>query len=176
MQLTGKKIFLRKMEPEDLEFLYSIENNSDFWYVSETKSPYSRWELKQYIENYCYDIFTTKELRLMICDYVLQKPIGIVDLFEYHPLHNRCGVGIIVSPEHNRMGIATEALQLVMEYAFKTLLLKQLWCMIDASNDVSIALFEKCGFVKSGTLKQWKQTEDGYADVGVWQYLKNSMI
>ena len=29
MQLAGKKIFLRKMEPEDLEFLYSIENNSD---------------------------------------------------------------------------------------------------------------------------------------------------
>ena len=105
----------------------------------------------------------------MICDYVSQKPIGIVDLFEYHPLHNRCGVGIIVSPDHSRMGIATEALQLVMEYAFKTLLVKQMWCMIDASNDVSIALFEKCGFVKSGTLKQWKLTEDGYADVYIYQ-------
>lgn len=172
MQLAGKKIFLRKMEPEDLEFLYSIENNSDFWHVSETKSPYSRWELKQYIENYCYDIFTTKELRLMICDYVSQKPVGIVDLFEYHPLHNRCGVGIIVSPEHSGMGIATETLQLVMEYAFKTLLLKQLWCLIDNTNDISKALFEKCGFVQTGTLKQWKHTEAGYADVLVYQCVK----
>ena len=172
MQLEGKKIFLRKMEPEDLEFLYSIENNSDFWHVSETKSPYSRWELKQYIENYCYDIFTTKELRLMICDYASQKPVGIVDLFEYHPLHNRCGVGIIVSPEHSGMGIATETLQLVMEYAFKTLLLKQLWCLIDDTNDISKALFEKCGFEQTGTLKQWKQTEAGYADVLVYQCVK----
>ena len=172
MQLEGKKIFLRKMEPEDLEFLYSIENNSDFWHVSETKSPYSRWELKQYIENYCYDIFTTKELRLMICDYASQKPVGIVDLFEYHPLHNRCGVGIIVSPEHSGMGIATETLQLVMEYAFKTLLLKQLWFLIDNANDVSKALFEKWGFVQTGTLKQWKQTEAGYADVLVYQCVK----
>ena len=172
MQLAGKKIFLRKMEPEDLEFLYSIENNSDFWHVSETKSPYSRWELKQYIENYCYDIFTTKELRLMICDYVSQRPIGIVDLFEYHPLHNRCGVGIIVQPEHWGMGIASEALELINDYAFKTLLLKQLWCMIDANNDASIALFENCGFVQSGTLKQWKQTDEGYTDVLIYQKVK----
>ena len=172
MQLAGTKIFLRKMEPEDLEFLYTIENNSDFWHVSETKSPYSRWELKQYIENYCYDIFTTKELRLMICDYVSQRPIGIVDLFEYHPLHNRCGVGIIVQPEHWGMGIASEALELINDYAFKTLLLKQLWCMIDANNDASIALFENCGFVQSGTLKQWKQTDEGYADVLIYQKVK----
>ena len=70
------------------------------------------------------------------------------------------------------MGIATETLQLVMEYAFKTLLLKQLWCLIDNTNDVSKALFEKCGFVQTGTLKQWKQTEAGYADVLVYQCVK----
>ncbi|MBO7651500.1 MAG: GNAT family N-acetyltransferase [Bacteroidales bacterium] len=173
MQLAGKKIYLRKMEPEDLEFLCTVENNPDFWYVSETKAPYSRWELKQYIENYCYDIFTTKELRLMICDYVSQKPIGIVDLFEYHPLHNRCGVGIIVLPEYREMGIATETLGIVKDYAFKTLLLKQLWCLIDENNDSSKTLFQKCGFVQSGILKQWKQTENGYADVSVWQYVRN---
>ncbi|MBR3799102.1 MAG: GNAT family N-acetyltransferase [Bacteroidales bacterium] len=173
MQLAGKKIYLRKMEPEDLEFLYTVENNSDFWHVSETKSPYSRWELKQYIENYCYDIFTTKELRLMICDYVLQKPIGIVDLFEYHPLHNRCGVGIIVRPEHWGMGIATETLELIENYTFKTLLLNQLWCIIDENNESSIALFQKCGFVRNGILRQWKLTENGYVDVGVWQHTKN---
>ena len=59
MQLAGKKIFLRKMEPEDLEFLYIVENNSDFWHVSETKAPYSRWELKQYIDagNKCKNNF-----------------------------------------------------------------------------------------------------------------------
>lgn len=172
MQLSGKHIFLRKMEPEDLEFLYSVENNSNFWYCSETKSPYSRWELKQYIENYSYDIFTTKELRLMICCSESRKAVGIVDLFEYHPLHNRCGVGIIVSPEFSNQGIATEAISLIKEYVFGTLLAKQVWCMIDAENTISIALFEKSGFVRSGELKQWKRSSDGYKDVLIFQYVK----
>lgn len=172
MQLRGEKIFLRKMEPEDLDFLYTIENNSDFWHVSETKSPYSRWELRQYIENYCYDIFTTKELRLMICSIATRKPIGIVDLFEYHPLHNRCGIGIIIAPEHTHCGIATETINLVIDYAFNTLLVNQLWCMIDAHNDISIKLFEKCGFASSGLLKQWKLTPEGYSDVVVYQCMK----
>ncbi|MBQ5572625.1 MAG: GNAT family N-acetyltransferase, partial [Bacteroidales bacterium] len=91
---------------------------------------------------------------------------------EYHPLHNRCGVGIIVLPEYREMGIATETLGIVKNYAFKTLLLKQLWCLIDENNKSSIVLFQKCGFVQSGILKQWKQTENGYADVSVWQCFK----
>lgn len=172
MQLEGEHILLRKMEPEDLEFLYSIENNSDFWYCSETKSPYSRWELKQYIENYSYDIFTTKELRLMICDKQTQKVMGVVDLFEYHPLHNRCGIGIIVSPEYANNGVATEVVMLMKEYVFETLLANQLWCMIDAENTISITLFEKCGFARCGELKQWKRSANGYKDVLVFQCFK----
>lgn len=172
MQLKGDSILLRKMEPEDLEFLYTMENNSDFWYCSETKSPYSRWELKQYIENYSYDIYTTKELRLMICDLHSQKAVGIVDLFEYHPLHNRCGIGIVVSPEYANRGVATEVVMMMKEYVFETLLAKQLWCMIDAENSVSIALFQKCDFVRCGELKQWKRTADGYKDVLVYQCVK----
>ncbi len=172
MQLESERILLRKMEPEDLEFLYSIENNSDFWYCSETKSPYSRWELKQYIENYSYDIFTTKELRLMICDKHSQKVMGVVDLFEYHPLHNRCGIGIIISPEYANKGLATEVVMLVRDYVFETLLANQLWCMVDVENKVSIALFEKCGFVRCGELKQWKRSADGYKDVIIFQSIK----
>ncbi len=157
------------MEPEDLEFLYNVENNSAFWHVSETKSPYSRWELKEYIANYIYDIFTTKELRLLICDKTNRKTVGIVDLFEYHPLHNRCGVGILILPEYENQNFASETISLVKNYVFETLLAKQIWCMIDCENSVSIALFEKCGFVNCGKLSQWKRTANGYSDVLIFQ-------
>jgi len=172
MFLKGELVYLRKMEPEDLSFLYDVENNMTFWHVSETKAPYSRWELKQYIENYCYDIFTTKELRLIICNCKTGKPIGIIDLFEYHPLHNRCGVGLLVVPECARQGFASEALGLVMSYAFGTLLVKQIWCTIDVKNTASIALFEKAGFKQCGTLKEWKHSADGYSDVFVYQCIR----
>ena len=41
MSLCGKKINLRALEPEDLEFLYQIENNESFWEISHTQTPFS---------------------------------------------------------------------------------------------------------------------------------------
>ena len=34
--LQGKKVKLRALEPEDLDFLFEIENNTNFWEVSST--------------------------------------------------------------------------------------------------------------------------------------------
>ena len=66
--LTGKKIHLRALEPEDLDFLYTIENNESFWEVSSTQTPFSRFILEQYIVNSHQDIFEAKQLRLIIVD------------------------------------------------------------------------------------------------------------
>ena len=37
-----KKIFLRALEPEDLDFLYEMENDESLWEVGSTNVPYSR--------------------------------------------------------------------------------------------------------------------------------------
>ena len=47
--LKGKNIYLRALEPEDLEFLYELENNELVWEVSNTSTPYSKFLLKQYL-------------------------------------------------------------------------------------------------------------------------------
>ena len=47
--LKGTNIYLRALEPEDLEFVYAIENNESVWEVSNTQTPYSRFLIKQYL-------------------------------------------------------------------------------------------------------------------------------
>ena len=47
--LTGNTIYLRALEPEDLEFIYAIENNESVWEVSNTQTPYSRVLISQYL-------------------------------------------------------------------------------------------------------------------------------
>jgi len=34
--LKGKNVFLRALEPKDIDYLFSIENNEDFWEISNT--------------------------------------------------------------------------------------------------------------------------------------------
>jgi len=64
--LEGKNLKLRALEPSDIDLLYEWENNEKLWYLSNTITPFSRFTLEQYILNSHQDIYTTKQLRLMI--------------------------------------------------------------------------------------------------------------
>ena len=59
--LQGKKVKLRALEPEDLDFLFKIENNTKFLEVSSTQVPFSKYMLKKYLENAHQDIYEAKQ-------------------------------------------------------------------------------------------------------------------
>ena len=90
----GNGIRLRAPEPEDLEVMFRFENATDVWEMSNTTGPYSRFQLKQYIEQTQNDLFADRQLRLMI-ENGNRQVVGIVDLCSFDPLHNRAEVGIM---------------------------------------------------------------------------------
>jgi len=54
--MEGENIILRALEPEDLSFIYIVENNVDNWDISETKIPFSKYLLHEYLQNIGDDI------------------------------------------------------------------------------------------------------------------------
>jgi diamine N-acetyltransferase len=161
--LEGKLIRLRALEPEDLEYLYKLENNTDIWQVSNTIVPFSKYILKKYIESSHLDIYETKQLRLIIETISNKRILGTIDLFDFDPYHSRAGVGIIISNESDRgLGFADDALKVLMQYAFSVLKLHQLFCNVTTNNIPSIKLFQKNGFNIAGEKKDWLKTEDGW--------------
>ncbi len=170
--LENENIILNKPEPEDLEFLFKLENDTDFWHLSDTKAPFTKWHIKQHIENSSYDIFTNKELRLIIRLKESWQAIGIIDLFEFDPNNLRAGLGILILPEYQNKGLASQSLELVKKYAFEVLNLNQVYCHIDKDNSVSIKLFVNAGFIKCGTLSRWKRRGDDFVDVNIYQTFK----
>ncbi len=155
LTLKGKQILLRALEPEDLDFLYKLENDETIWEISETSTPYSRFILKSYLENSHKDIYEIKQLRLAISKYS-GEVIGMIDLFDFNPVHKRAGVGIVILDEENRKkGYGAEALDLLIQYGFKKLQLHQLFAHVAYDNRASIQLFEKFGFVQTGVKKDW---------------------
>ncbi len=162
--LNGKLISLRALEPEDLELLYVWENDTEIWHLSNTLVPFSKKILKTYLEQAHHDIYTTKQLRLMICD-LSGKAIGCIDLFDFDPQNLRAGVGVLIADKAARLqGYASEALSLLKSYAKEKLNLHQLYCTILSENAPSIALFEKCGFEKNGTKKEWQRKGNSFLD------------
>jgi diamine N-acetyltransferase len=174
--LKNDRIRLRALEPEDLDELYEWENDSSAWSSGNTLSPYSRYVLKEYISQSHLTIYEQKQLRLMIELQETGKAVGMIDLYDFD-LHNRkAGVAILLDAGFRKNGIATEAIKLLMDYAFSFLKIHQLYAYIDVTNEASKALFVHCGFIISGTLSDWALTESGFTDVLVLQCFALSKV
>jgi diamine N-acetyltransferase len=164
--LESKTIMLRALEPSDVDLLYNWENDSSIWHLSSTLTPFSRFALEQYVMNSHEDLFTTKQLRLMI-DLVTdeqKKTIGCVDLFDFDPLNKRAGIGILVVKEERGKGYASEALDLMITYAFNRLRLHQVYSNVLKGQKASLDLFKKKGFLVIGIKKEWVMVDGDWID------------
>lgn len=171
--LKGDRIYLRALEPNDLEFIYQIENDESVWEISHTQTPYSRFLIRQYLENANQDIYEARQLRLAICQRHNEQAIGLIDLFEFDPKNNRAGIGILVHKETDRgSGFGKEALSLIVAYAFTHLNVHQLYANIDASNEASLHLFTTFGFQNVGIKKEWNLVNGIYKDEMLFQFIK----
>ena len=173
MKLSGKNITLRALEPGDVELLYKWENDPSVWKLSDTLVPYSRHVLEQYIISSAQDIYSAKQLRLVICKLNDQTPIGAIDIFDFEPNHLRAGMGIIIADAgERRNGYASEAIEILMPYCFDTLHLHQLYCNVAKDNEPSIKLFMKFGFEITGIKKQWLRSTNGFEDEYLMQLIR----
>ncbi|MFY9307472.1 MAG: GNAT family N-acetyltransferase [Bacteroidia bacterium] len=173
MKLSGQHISLRALEPTDVDLLYQWENDTEVWEVSHTQTPFSKLVLKEYLSAAYQDIYTTKQLRLVIETTSEKKAVGCIDLFDFEPNHQRVGVGILIAnKDERRKNYATEALGLLKEYCFTTLNVHQIFCNITTDNEPSILLFQKEGFEITGIKKQWIRSGAVFKDEFLLQLIR----
>ena len=163
------EVRLRAMEPEDLDLLYKVENDTSLWGVGVTNVPYSRYTLHEYIANTVGDIYTDKHVRLII-DNTQGETVGIVDITDFDPRHQRAELGIVVQRGHRRKGYATAAVRRAINYARDILHLHQMYVYVDSNNAPSLAFFRNVGFKTTATLKDWLFMNKEYRNAELMQY------
>lgn len=169
LTLKGENLYLRALEPEDLDFILEVENNEEFWEISTTRAPYSRFLIKKYIQNSHRDIFEVKQLRLMICN-TDDRRIGLIDIFDLEPRDRRAALGILLAEKNNRgKGYGSEVLRLICDYCFSRLGLHQVYACVNSDNTESRRLFEKNDFIKSGVKKDWILINGSFKDQFLYQ-------
>ena len=173
LTLRGNKIYLRALEPEDLDFIVEVENSEEFWEISATRVPYSRYLIKKYLQNSHRDIYEVKQLRLMICD-LEKNPIGLIDVFDLEPKDRRAAWGILIVNETERgKGYGAEILTLICNYCFTHLNLHQVYANVTEDNLASINLFEKNKFKKVGVKKDWVIAGGKFKNEILYQLINN---
>ena len=165
-----KQITLRAIEPEDLDLLYRIENDVELWNVGNTNVPYSRYLLHDYVANCKNDIYTDRQVRMMV-ENQAGEVVGVADFVNFDPANCRAEVGLIVLNSYRRQGYGTAMLQALADYAQRILHLHQLYAYVDCENKASLCLFEKAGYKVCAKIGDWLFDGAKYRDSVLIQYV-----
>jgi diamine N-acetyltransferase len=150
LTIRGSKTTLRPVHMDDLNIIYNWENNPEFWGISEHSGTLTKNEIQEFIE-ISQDLEKDGQMRWMIQD-LDGTVIGALDIFDFERLARSAGIGILIGEsEDRRKGLAHDALNAFLEFQRSNGEIRQLICLIHKSNEASIALFVKNGFVKKGT-------------------------
>lgn len=159
---------LRALELEDLEVLYQSENSLHSFQNHE--GFVSRFTLQDYIQNTHLSLKEASQERFVICEKSKRSTVvGFLDVFNYSDTHQRAEIGVVIFEKFQKKNIATQALNTLLEYLKDFQNLHQVYCYIETKNEKSLKLFKKCGFLESGTLKDFRKFKGTFHDVFIFQ-------
>lgn len=165
-----KKIILRALEPEDLELLYTIENDSDTWDICSARVNYSRYAIKQYLAQQPQEISTAGEVRLVITDSETNEAVGIIDLTNYSATNRSAEIGITLLREHRGKGYGRAAIKAMERYAKEAGNLRMIYAHTLADrNSVAKNMFLHSNYTPVAVLPEWHFCNGEYVDLTVFK-------
>ena len=99
-----------------------------------------------------------RQLRLVITTEIGGPAVGVVDLFDFDPLHQRAGVGITILASERRHGYARQALELLKNHARDVLRLHQIYATVGADNAGEYEAVSSGGLPAGGHAAGWLRT------------------
>jgi len=147
--IQGKSILLRNLSIEDVSAEYLSWMN-DYEIVKFTESRHTVHTMES-LKDFILNLNNDYNYFFAIIDIQSGKHIGNIKIGNIHQIYKYADVGLIIGNKNfHGKGIATEAIKLCVEFAFKQLKLHRLWAGIYDINIGSIKAFEKAGFVREG--------------------------
>ncbi len=149
--LKGKQIILRKLRHSDAKSIHNHARHKDIARFTELPHPYRLKHAKDFIK----EAKKTTDSHSFGIELKDEKGIiGIITLSKIDYKHKKARVGFWLSKEHHGRGIMSEALFLILDFAFNKLRLNRVSCSVFEENLASNNLVQKFGVVKEGTERE----------------------
>jgi RimJ/RimL family protein N-acetyltransferase len=171
--LYGSKIMLREYRREDLSHITAWVNDMETTkYLSDIFSwPQTVKNSEDFLEMRLSG--GRREAGFVIAGLDTQDYIGQADLMDINWIDRCATVGIVIAEKKNRgCGIGTEALSLILEYAFTQLGLQRVQLDVYSGNTGAIACYERAGFIREGVKRRARFCRGAYMDVILMSVLK----
>jgi RimJ/RimL family protein N-acetyltransferase len=103
-----------------------------------------------------------------------QKLIGSCQLHSINDIHRSAELQIRLGESEGRgHGYGTEAVQLLLDFAFKDLNLRRVCVHVLGTNERALRLYEKVGFLREGTLREAAHIDGRYVDIALLGILRD---
>ncbi len=104
------------------------------------------------------------------------KCIGIMGFYRTQPEHFRTELGYMITPEHWGKGYVTEAVTVLLDFAFNSLQFHSIEAVIDSRHTASERVLQKVGFVKEAHFKENFYYNNEFTDTVIYSLLKRNFI
>jgi diamine N-acetyltransferase len=161
---------LRALEPEDLDQLVRWE--ADHVDAGLRIAPYSRAVLKRYLDESHRDFWEAEQVRFVLAGET-GRALGLFDVFNAQPVHQRAEVALLVDPSMRGQGLGRQGLKLVEDWAFGRAGLRSLHAEVFTDNAAALHTFAASGYASSGVLRAWYRVGREFRDVQLFQRLRS---
>lgn len=148
--LDGERVSLHPIEHDDINFLQQSHNRPELRKGLLYSTPHSYSQVEKILE----EEITQDETRVDLLIYTGEERAGVVSLFNISSNREHGTLSYWLLPEYQGSGYTTEAVSLLLDYAFNTLRLHHIIAWTIAYNEPSQALLQRVGFTQEGIYRE----------------------
>ena len=173
MIIKGKEFILRHITLSDLQGYFECYQGKNIKQAL-LKIPKNLEEARKELKGRITDLGKKKPFGETFAIEVNGKFAGYVDLHHLNLEHHehKGEIGYAVHPKFRGKGLASKAVKLITNYAFKKYKLKRISAMGRANNKASARVLEKAGYKLEGILRKNKCVDGVYFDDFIYSKLK----
>jgi RimJ/RimL family protein N-acetyltransferase len=161
--MAGERARLRPLEADDMLRALDWVNDPAVAFSLGRCRPVTRHEHERW---YASVIENASHVFFAIEDREEGLHVGNIWLWGIHPQNRSAELRIMIgSGAHRGRGIGTEAVRLLLEFAFLRLNLHKVFLYVLASNEAAVKAFGRAGLVVEGTLRDEFYVSGEYEDV-----------
>ncbi len=152
--LHTERLALRGFQSTDAESLFSLHTNSRvlrYW----DSPPWENYSRTERFLATCSQMEAEGSGARLAVELLSERTfIGWCSVTRWNPTYRSASLGYCFDDTRWGHGYATEAVSVLLEWAFNTLDLNRVQAETDTRNHASVRVLEKLGFVREGTLRE----------------------
>lgn len=175
--MIGQRIMLREYRREDLASIRKWRNDTEVTkYLSHIFLPP---QTDPVTEDFLERVLSGRhnDYNFVIAHKDTEAYIGQVDLFNLQSINRTAELGVVIGdPAYRSQGIGTEAITLMLEFAFLRANLQRIDLWVNSTNPRAIRCYEKCGFIREGVRRHCHFEDGAYIDLVLMGALRDDFL